>query len=366
MLADPPVLDSIDFKKTMHGELNKNTSRRGWSTWSGWRAKPVSYYKNKFLHVGFHHIDGRDGNRRALPPPYRGFVSGINRLAHPMRYARRRALGWLASRLTKSNEKVSDGYLLTRLPLPGQAIIAVCERQICIYENFLKYGEKWLIDNEIEPASYIQETAKTEKDPAKHIPYRYDQNVASNLISFALNPMLIAIASRYLGVLPVLGVVRILYSPNSNEDLIDSQLFHIDPEGARQLKVFMAIREVTKDNGPFTFVPKSLSRKMLQSGDGCFRKARVQDADIMQYAPQSEWVVHVGKPGDAVFVDTSSCFHFGSRQSEHPRHLLFVQYHDPFSSIFPVVNPFKKLRTAWQQYPGEAAIFPDYLLARKL
>ena len=335
-------------------------------TWIGRRSKPLSYYKNKFLYEGFHHTDTEDGKRRALPPPQRRIVARINRLSHPMRHARRRVLGWTASRLSQSDARMSDGYLITRLPPPRSAIIAVCERQISIYENFLKYGEQWLTDNEIEPGSYLKEMAKTEKDPLKHVPHRYDQEVACDLISFALNPMLLAVASRYLGVLPVLGSVRILYSPNSNEGLVHSQKFHIDPEGARQVKLFMAIREVTKDNGPFTFVPKSLSQKMLEGGDSRFRKTRVQDADIMQYAPQSKWVMHVGKPGDAVFVDTSSCFHFGSRQSEQPRHLLFVQYNDPFSSIFSIVQPFKNLRTVWQQYPGEAAIFPDYVLARKL
>jgi hypothetical protein len=178
--------------------------------------------------------------------------------------------------------------------------------------------------------------------------------------------MLLGVASRYLGVLPVLGSVRILYSPNSNDALVSSQKFHVDPEGARQIKLFMAIRDVTKDHGPFTFVPKSLSQKMLESGRRRFRSTRVEDADIMKFAPQSEWVVHVGKPGDGVFVDTSGCFHFGSRQSKHPRYLLFVQYHDPFSSVFPVINPFKTLKTFWEQYPAEAAIFPNYVLARKL
>jgi ectoine hydroxylase-related dioxygenase (phytanoyl-CoA dioxygenase family) len=163
-----------------------------------------------------------------------------------------------------------------------------------------------------------------------------------------------------------LGGVLILYSPNTSEGLSVSQKFHVDPEGTRQVKLFMAIREVTKHNGPFTFVPKSLSRKMLDSGDSRFQVTRVQDDHIMEYAPQHEWVAHVGKPGDAVFVDTSGCFHFGSRQSKQPRYLLYVQYHDPFSSMFPVVDPFKNLRMLWQQYPREAAIFPDYVLARKL
>ena len=359
-------MPSVEPSDSAPGRADNVKQKKKSDHWISWRSKPISYHKKKIFREGYNYIDDEEGRQRKLSPPQRRFVAQISRLSHPGRYARRRLLGWITSHLNRSHARMSDGYLMAHLPPPSHAIIAVCERQISVYENFLSHGERWLTENGIEPASYLKELEKTENEPLKIVPYLYDDKVARDLISFALNPMLLAVASRYFGVLPVLGAVRILYSPNSNEQLLNSQKFHIDPEGARQIKVFMAIREVTRDNGPFTFVPESLSRKMLDSGDRRFQVTRIQDAHIMEYAPESQWVAHVGKPGDAVFVDTSNCFHFGSRQSKHPRHLLYVQYYDPFSAIFPVVDPFKHLTTKWQQYPGEAAIFPDYVLARKL
>src|SRR6185437_9765827 len=143
-------------------------------TWIDWRSQPVSYHKKKILYEGYGLIDAKDGTRRKLSPRQRRFVARINRLSRPMRYARRRFLGLLASRLSQTDARMSDGYLLTRLPPPRHAIIAVCERQLSIYENFLKYGEQWLTDNGIEPATYLKEMAKTEKEPLKIVPCRYD------------------------------------------------------------------------------------------------------------------------------------------------------------------------------------------------
>ncbi len=334
--------------------------------WADFRSRSFSYHKQKILDEGYPYLDDTRGNRLQLSPRQRRFVGWINHGFNLARYTRRRGLGLTISRLNQSDARMRDGYLLTRLPPPSRAIIAVCERQISIYDSFLKHGESYLAESGIDVPSYLEETAKTESDPLKHVPFLYDQDVANEFIAFALSPMLLAVAARYLGVLPILGSVRILYSPNASSELSQAQLFHLDPEGYRQVKLFMAVREVTKDTGPFTFIPAGLTRRMLESGERGFHKKRVHDADIIKYAPQSAWIENVGKPGDAVFVDTSSCFHFGSRPSKHPRYLLFVQYVDPFCSIFPARDPLKNVRDKWNGYPREGGILTDYILGRKL
>jgi hypothetical protein len=77
--------------------------------------------------------------------------------------------------------------------------------------------------------------------------------------------------------------------------------------------------------------------------------------------PRSEWVSHEGPPGSAVFIDTSRCFHYGSRPAPQPRLLLYAQYLDPFCSVFAVAGrQRRKLASNLAFYetrdPGELAV----------
>lgn len=334
--------------------------------WVDFRSKSLSYNKDMLFRKGYKHIEADNGKTVALSPRQRLLVAEIHRSLKPWHYLRRKALAQVVRSLTPDSPEMKDGYLLTSITTPKSGVIAVCERQIALHQRYLKEGPECLAEHGIDPAVYAKEMAKTLKDPLKHVPYRYNPDVTRDLVEFCVRPQMVAIAAKYLGVLPVLGGVRILYSPNANTALSEAQLFHIDPEGHRQVKMFMAIRPVGEGNGPFTLVSARQTKAMTKSGEACFQMKRVKDEDIERYAPRSDWIQHTGGPGDAIFVDTSSCFHFGSRPSGRPRFLLYAQFFDPFCSVFPVQDPLHGLRKSWGSIPREASMMPDYLLARKL
>ena len=75
------------------------------------------------------------------------------------------------------------------------------------------------------------------------------------LLDFALSDPVLGMAARYLGAIPYLCRVDIVYSlPRASEDNIASQLFHVDPEGLTQVKFFIHLYDVGEPEGPFTFI----------------------------------------------------------------------------------------------------------------
>jgi hypothetical protein len=334
-------------------------------SWVSLRSKPLSYHLAK-LRTGYQALDDEAGRQIALSPGQRRLIGAVNRLANPLRYLRRRWLAGLAIAAAPGAPRVHDGHVIIRGMEGHEALIEACERQLAIYFDFLERGDAALAERGIDPAAYRAEIEKTHDDPLKHVPCHYDREALGKMLDFALQPQLVACAARHLGVLPVLVAIRILYSPNADGALDRAQLFHVDPEGERQAKGFMAIRRVGPENSPFTFVPRGLTRAMMRSGQEAYRWKRVPDKYIARAAPPEQWIAHTGDAGDGLIVDTSQCFHFGSRPNVAPRFLFYFSYLDPFGSFFPLRYPTRKASQAWTFYDREPSRFTDFLLSRRM
>src|SRR4051812_5168527 len=153
------------------------------------------------------------------------------------------------------------------------------------------------------------------------------------LLDFALSDDALGIATSYLGVVPYLNRIDLLYStPREGDDLIKSQLFHVDPEGLTQVKFFINVFDVGDAEGPFTFIPAAESLQVL-GGIRRLRKAngqphvgRYTDEEVAAVGGGS--VVSLKGPrGSGVAIDTSKCLHLGSRVRPGAFRLVFyVQY----------------------------------------
>ena len=75
----------------------------------------------------------------------------------------------------------------------------------------------------------------------------------------------IDIATKYLGTLPILTSFSMLYSANISEELVGSKLLHRDGEDFKQLKIFIPIEEVQKENGPLHVINKDESKKLYEN-----------------------------------------------------------------------------------------------------
>jgi len=161
-----------------------------------------------------------------------------------------------------------------------------------------------------------------------------DLQTHTELVRFALSDQLLAAATEYLGTIPHLNRVDLLYSvPRTGDTLEASQLFHLDPEGLRQVKLFLNVHDVGDPEGPFTFIPADASRHLIQEirarrhREGVPVVGRYTDEEIGQLGGTPSIVEVRGSAGTGVLVDTCRCLHCGSRvQAGAYRLCLYIQY----------------------------------------
>jgi len=299
--------------------------------------QPVAETWRKLFFDGFSHLVV-NGERWPLSLKERELIGAVSRTANaPAWLARRRLMRRLAATQAPIAH-MRDGYALCDVSgVQGMSeAFTVAEAKLRTYLRY-KAGEAD-VGERFDRAAYDQEMAKADRDPVKHVPHRHDLRAASALVRPFLAPEMYLTAAEYLGVLPVLASVRIAWSPNDSDGLRSSQMFHLDPEGARQVKVFIAVRNVGPENSPLTFIPEHHTLRLIESGHPAFLGRRAKDLKLENRIPRSEWISHEGPPGSAVFIDTSRCFHYGSRPAPQPRLLLYAQYLDPFCSVFAVAR----------------------------
>jgi hypothetical protein len=128
--------------------------------------------------------------------------------------------------------------------------------------------------------------------------------------------------------------VDLVYSlPRPGGDKIDIQLFHLDPEGLRQVKFFIQIFDVGEPQGPFSFIPGDVSARVLRDiaawrrQHGAPASRRYSDEEVTAVGGDGELITVQGPAGTAIAIDTSRCLHLGSRvQPGTFRLMLYLQY----------------------------------------
>ena len=153
----------------------------------------------------------------------------------------------------------------------------------------------------------------------------------SSYLRLALRPDIIAAVSNYLGVVPILTHVNVYYSASMASEYSSSQLLHCDCDDVSQVKVFVLCSEVTPENGPLVIMGADTSTALRRRVHYEYRN-RVTDEEAAFLGDRDRHAV-VGASGTVCFVDTSRCFHFGSRvqQGATRRLVVMIQYLSPFS-----------------------------------
>jgi hypothetical protein len=160
-----------------------------------------------------------------------------------------------------------------------------------------------------------------------------------DLVRFMVSRPLLDTVSRYLGTVPLLAGAALWWSP-PNQSATSSQLYHLDNEDDRQIKVFLNVEETREDQGPVTFLPADVSASAsaaLSEGRGRLDDAHV-NAQLGEVATQQL----TGPPGSGALVDTARCLHYGSRGNRRERLLLvfqFLRFEAPTESTFQLQVP---------------------------
>lgn len=154
------------------------------------------------------------------------------------------------------------------------------------------------------------------------------------LVDFALSEDTLGLATQYLGMVPYLNRVDLLYStPRPGDDKVSSQLYHVDPEGLSQVKIFINVNDVGEAEGPLTFLPADRTARVISDVRALRRRhgkqhtGRYLDDEVTAVGAGSAAVRVTGPTGSGVAVDTSRCLHMGSRVRDGRFRLcLYLQY----------------------------------------
>ena len=161
--------------------------------------------------------------------------------------------------------------------------------------------------------------------------------VGSSLYELATNKKIINIVTKYLGVIPVCTYINIWHSPKKDLDNFEgSQLMHLDHEDFFQVKLFFFCKDVDMNTGPLitlnskdsTIIQKKINYNLKE------KNKRVTDLKLKEY----EFHHLIGNQGDLYLVDTSQCFHAGSRKSSKDRLVIMIQYLTPYSYMRKLKN----------------------------
>ena len=126
---------------------------------------------------------------------------------------------------------------------------------------------------------------------------------------------------EYLGPGTKLQSVEMYHSTPNDESYRSGQLWHKDIDFIPQVKMFFMCQPTTHENGSFTFISLKDSDVAHTTLDYVMGKC-LADHYFQQYIP----IELTGDAGSLVLIDTSRCFHFGSRCRTGERIALVVQF----------------------------------------
>jgi hypothetical protein len=160
------------------------------------------------------------------------------------------------------------------------------------------------------------------------------------LLRAALDTRIVAAVASYLGTVPVICEADYYCSIPHGPPWSKSQLWHCDDDSARIVKLFVYCEPVGADNGPFELVDARRSRDARRAVGYRYagRRYRVSDAAMNAHVPLGEQHAFDGPRSSGFLIDTSRCFHRGSRilAKENRRVAAIVTYVQPNARKLPL------------------------------
>ncbi len=175
-----------------------------------------------------------------------------------------------------------------------------------------------------------------------------------SILDFATSSDVLSVVCNYLGYIPVFSTalphgVRFVeswekYDDNPGQPYRASQLFHRDFHDSPMAYVIVALRDVTIENGPFCFLPASVSKKAAEALNygSIGKKHNVPDGEIFSVVSERELIKFCYPAGTVLYLDNSTCFHYGSRNAIKPRYLMMYAYLSPCKTNFAELYLRKK------------------------
>jgi hypothetical protein len=164
------------------------------------------------------------------------------------------------------------------------------------------------------------------------------RELSSPYMRFALSEHVVGPVTAYLGVVPILCDFDVWYSPPAEDAPRNAQQWHLDGDDTTQVKVWIHCHDIAPESGPLTALNAARSEAFAEeiSYDSSV-EYRIPDEKVDAFIAGDELTPFVGPPETVDFVDTSRCFHFGSRVAPGApaRRVYYAQYVTPYAFKFP-------------------------------
>jgi hypothetical protein len=167
-----------------------------------------------------------------------------------------------------------------------------------------------------------------------------------SLLDFVTSSEVVAAAAPAFGFVPALpGTipqgVRLMESSTEHDPDADgpwrgSQMYHCDYHSSPTVYVIVALRDIDPEDGPLHFIGKAASRRVIEKL-GYGRRGvpyRLTDEAVYSVVDPSEVERFAVPAGTVLFIESSACFHFGSRRPAKPRFQLQYSFASPVRSDF--------------------------------
>ncbi len=159
-----------------------------------------------------------------------------------------------------------------------------------------------------------------------------------SILDFATSSDVLKPVIDWMGIIPTLSVSKPLgvrlaesdlrFAPPGATGYQESQLFHRDYHDQPMVYVIVTLRDVTRRSGPFSILPAGASARATRAL-GYGRRGtpyRITDEQMYAVVDRSELIEFTAPAGSVLFVDSSRCFHYGSRDAVIPRYLMMYAY----------------------------------------
>lgn len=228
------------------------------------------------------------------------------------------------------NSLNADGIAVAHInDLPGGAT-AFAVLQNAVEELLVVSGEKFNDRSVIDIGGPIGSKSFNKELLGSEV----DFDPASIFAQFALQESLLNIANAYFRMYVKLRYYNVWHTRPSCAPARESQLWHFDREDNFILKVFLYLRDVDADSGPFTYAPGThrrgdhWGRQPKYFLEGSVKRSR--DEDMERVIPKEEWITGTGTQGTIIFADTRG-FHKGGDARKGDRLMYTCMYTSPAS-----------------------------------
>ena len=201
------------------------------------------------------------------------------------------------------------------------------------------------LDRVLEDSDKIIAERSGERRSSKGAYRSYTQDICTpedserypSFLDFATSSDVLSVVSHYLQSIPALSTtlppgIRFVESNAAFDDQPDkprdSQLYHIDYYSLPNVYILVLLRDTTPEHGPWTFFPRGISQTTRRALNYWSRQRgyRVSDEDIYSVVDRKEAIQFCYPRGTVVFIESSGCFHYGSRNSIKRRFQFMLGY----------------------------------------